>query len=202
MNEHDTCAGKPISSSMIRYSDILLDSCKHFVNLQKSESDDYKIIYYNTSIITGVVASIEARLNEHISMATNSSNYDGSTNTSLKWAELSKGQKNTSIKDKWNSIAKIQNTQCWASGDSPYQSADTLISLRNELIHYKGDFLAKGEIPIKRFGELYSLFNIKSVGTFVEDDVSSWIFDLLSTRDLGNWSLSAANNLKTRFYQF
>ena len=96
-------------------------------------------------------------------------------------------QKALSLKGKWNLIATISQGAKWDSGSEPFQSYELVTALRNELVHFKGELLGKDEAPNRKINGLMAQLGIESGATFIEDDASSWVADLLMHRELGRW---------------
>ncbi len=75
----------------------------------------------------------------------------------------------------------------WDSGKDPFQSYDLILVLRNELVHFKGRVLRKGEIPVRKLKALAQRF--KGTSTFVAKALraNNWVHELLTARELSNW---------------
>ena len=189
-----TCAGAPIKAAMHTYSDDLIKGCQKFSDMALKSTDINDIRLYNSSCIFFAVSSIEAKLNEWISLSK-----EILTDDSEAWLEVSRLSRTLSLKDKWNLVAPIQKGRAWVSGKEPFQSFETLISLRNELIHYKGEFLGKDEAPNKRIARLMETLGLQSPSTFIEDDCSSWLADLLNSNKLGEWAYSVVKTFYDNF---
>ena len=100
---------------------------------------------------------------------------------------ISTTKKKLKLSEKWDLIASNGNGILWNNSIEPFQSYELIASLRNELVHYKGMLLAKNEAPNRKIKGLMDKFGIKSNATFVEDDCSGWVRDLLNYRKLGLW---------------
>jgi len=157
--------------------------------LAEDAKDDHSVLLFNTSCILFAAGAIEARVNEWISIGTIIE--DAEVPTAF-WVEMQKSQKSLSIVQKWNLIAAICGGKCWDGGIEPFQSFGTIATLRNELVHFKGQLFGKDEAPNLRIADLMKQLGIRSDATFVEDDVSSWVADLLNHRKLGVWVQSKA----------
>jgi len=179
---YGTCAGAPIKDAMHPYSDDLIKGCEKFAQMAFEATEQEDIRLYNSSCIFFSVSCIEAKLNEWLSILKKIE-----TSKSKFLTEMEKLQKTLKLERKWNLIASTHNGVMWSSGEDPFQSFETLVSLRNELVHYKGTFLGKDETPNNRIKGLMETFNIKSNSTFIENDCSSWIYDLLNSNKLGGW---------------
>jgi len=185
-NGESTCAGKKIRASMQMFSHDLLDGCIMFAELAKKAQSENKIRCYNTACIFFATSSIEAKINEWISIA-QACYKDEPKSFCHSLAPL---VKKLTLSEKWNLIAANENGTLWDKSKEPFQSYELIISLRNELTHYKGQFLEKGGAPNRKIKDLMNRFGIKGKSKFVEDDTYSWVHDLLSCRELGKWIAS------------
>lgn len=192
------CAGKEIKGVMSFYSATLLFGCEHFVDLI-SKTDDLQLIrIYNTSCIFFSIASLEGRLNEFISiqiLIDIEKQVDELVNIRNK-------EKQLSFEDKWNLVNEIFNYRSWDNSKEPFQSFNILRSLRNELVHYKGDVLGKNVPPTKKIKGLLTALNIESKSDFLEDDCSTWIDDLLKSKELALWIKKITINLNCEIGNF
>ena len=71
-----------------------------------------------------------------------------------------------------------------------------IASLRNELVHYKGDFRPKDTPVNKKIKGLMEILGVESKTSFIEDDCSAWVYDLLNSRDLGPWVASKVSEFE------
>jgi hypothetical protein len=179
-----TCAGRPIRASMYPFSNDLIKGCQQFAALANDAEDDFSVRLFNTSCIFSGASSIEAQVNEWLSILREIE--DAGIPTAF-WSELAISAKSLSLVQKWNFIAALRGGTLWDSGREPFQSYEIVVTLRNELIHYKGQFLGKDETPARKLSGLMKQLGIKSEATFIGDDSSSWAFDLLNHRQLGVW---------------
>jgi hypothetical protein len=92
-------------------------------------------------------SSIEARLNEWISVACE---IDGGPRPIAFWSETIQLQKSHSIERKWNLIASVHGEEICNGAEDPFQSYETIVALRNEVIHFKAQFLGRNESPNNR----------------------------------------------------
>ena len=193
IREEATCAGKEIASCMSIFSDSLLQGCKYFLSLITKTTKDKEIIFINAACIFFAAGVIEAKINEWISLR--SFIFDRTTDSDIGdnvippefWKTLEQPQKNLKLEDKWNLIASVCSGTLWDNGKEPFQSYNTILSVRNHLIHYKGQFLGKNKTPVKKIEDLMKKIGVSSSATFVEDDASTWIDDLLGEPKLGHW---------------
>lgn len=181
----DNCAGNPIKSSMSMFSQYFLSGCKKFSELAQKSTDQQDLAVYNLSSIINAVCYLEANLNEQISIGVICYLEDDPAGKPCR--DLQTEKKKLTIQEKWNLIAAINKTKKWDNAVEPFQSLETIISLRNELVHYKGDFLDKDKAPNKRINALMKQLQITSQAEWIEDDCSTWTQDLLSSTSLSSW---------------
>lgn len=179
----DSCAGKPIKRVMARLSRHLDNGCKFFVDQLKDAKNLEEVMNFNISIILFSYSIVEAFINERISARVLHEDLPGSEF----YRQIQNLQYKLSIQEKWNLITSHNNHETWDAGKEPYQSFELIISLRNELVHYKGAFLEKDTTPTKKINNLMNMFSAKSQSRFIDDDCSSWVFDLLNKKELGAW---------------
>ena len=107
------------------------------------------------------------------------------------WTEIQNSQMRSSLQEKWDRIATECGGAFWDSGREPFQSYELVVALRNELTHYKGTMFGKNDAPNKRIAHIMRALDVKSEARFTEDDCSSWVSDLLESRDLGRWMVNS-----------
>lgn len=179
--EDGTCAGSRITKSMHFYSQDLYTGCDHFSKLAKSFDSEGDIRMANSAALFFAVSAIEAKLNEDIAATVAILNDDNS------WSDLEFEYRRSPLKEKWNAVARKRCGVLWNSGAEPFQSFALVSSLRNELVHYKGEMLGKDETPSKAVAEIMKRLGVRSKASFTDDDCSSWANDLLNHSDLGEW---------------
>jgi hypothetical protein len=189
-----TCAGKEIRAAMHMFSADLLRGCAGFAEKAKNAKTDEEVRIYNSACIFFATSTIEAKVNEWISIAQVCFEEEPKSF----WHALTPLVKTLKLEEKWNLIASYAKGTLWDKGTEPFQSFELISSLRNELIHYKGEFLPKDDVPIKKVKGLMNMFGIKSQASFVEDDCSAWVYDLLNCRKLGGWVASKASEFESR----
>lgn len=196
--EHGTCAGAKIKSAVHMYSNDLFQGCEHFSELAKSFENPFEIRMANSSCIFFGVSCIEARLNEQISAFSAISDVDGANSNF--WKDIEENYIRSSIQDKWNMVAKKLSGTEWNNGSEPFQSYSLVVTLRNELVHYKGTLYGKDETPNKRIAHIMKTLGVKSSSNFTDDDCSSWGYDLLSSNKLGEWVYGSIASFWFQFY--
>ncbi|MDA3833114.1 MAG: hypothetical protein PF495_06920 [Spirochaetales bacterium] len=186
------CAGKAIRAAMHMFSADLSRGCKAFAEKAQNAETNDEVRVYNTACILFATSTIEAKVNEWISIA----RVCFEDEPKSFWHTLAPMVKALKLEDRWNLIASHEDGTLWDNGREPFQSFDLISTLRNELVHYKGDFLPKDSTPIKKIKSLKDMFDIKSQSTFIEDDCSTWVYDLLNSRKLGHWVASRASSFE------
>lgn len=188
----DCCAGREIKKAMKMVSKDLIEGCKKFSILANESASKKDIKIFNISCIMFAVSAVEAKLNESISII----DICYSDETDKVWKPLIPLIINKlCIEEKWDFVSDFDKKRKWDASAEPFQSFLIIRSLRNELVHYKGNFLGKDEVPVVKLKSLMELFKIKSSAIFIEDDCSTWIEDLLITPTLGCWVYKKLNEL-------
>lgn len=154
----------------------------YFADAAAVEEDIHRRRYFNTACIVFAAGAIEAVINERISLEAVLLN---SVAKRSFYEALAAAQRSISLKDKWNLFVSVRGGDHWDSGQEPYQSYDTIITIRNELLHYKADFLGHLEPPVNRIRPLLARFGVPNERA--DDPHVHWLDALLETRDLGNW---------------
>jgi hypothetical protein len=125
----------------------LIAGCERWAKLASASHDASETMHYNTSSVLFAMSTIEAKVNEWISIA-----------SEIPDAEIPAGfcksltalQRTLSLKNKLNLISALTGGAQWDSGSEPFQSYETIVALRNELVHFKGQLLGKDEAPNRR----------------------------------------------------
>jgi hypothetical protein len=172
--------------SMGVFSVTLLRGCSQFANLASTESNGDRIIELNAACVMFSAAYIEAMLNEELVLfATLENKFDVPT---AYWESVIRLERDIRAKDKWNLIASPLGGTLWDSSREPFQFLEDMLALRNELVHYKGQFLNVGTAPTNRLSRFVERFKIKSHVTIGNaPEVSPWVLELLSNEELSRW---------------
>jgi hypothetical protein len=194
----DTCAGRPIKAAMHPFSVEFLAGCRKFFDL--AEETDYRqdVMIYAASCIVNAACFLEAKLNEEVAIARIC--FDEGSDERKRWDEVKEGERRYSVPQKWNQVTALTGGSRWNSGEDPFQSFETISSLRNELVHFKGDLLGKDEAPSRRIAGLMKQLGVKSKATWVEDDCSSWVTDLLSEKSVIRWVSEKITSFDQQYY--
>lgn len=179
-----SCAGKPIKASMEVFSADLIMGCRKFAILANEARGVNQSQHFNTACIFFAISSIEAEINELISLAQSCYREEPNSFCHVFSPSLTK---KLSLSEKWNFIAANENGTLWDSSIEPFQSFELINSLRNELVHYKGKMLPKGEAPNRKIKGLLDRFGVKTNSSFHEDDCSGWVRALLENKIVGLW---------------
>ena len=145
-DKNKTCAGKPISAAMHMFSNDLLQGCLKLAEQAKTASSDEDVRVFNSACVFFAVSAIEAKVNEWISIAQACFRDEPKSF----WHALAPLVKTLKLEEKWNLIASNENGTLLDNGKEPFQSFGLVKSLRNELVHFKGQFLPKDSPPVKK----------------------------------------------------
>ena len=75
----------------------------------------------------------------------------------------------------------LLNQEVWDNSKEPFQSFNIIQTIRNEIIHYKGDFKETGKLPIKKLKPLFDILRLNSASE------KSWPRELFRCREFGTW---------------
>ncbi len=180
-SQGETCAGAKIGASMHFFSNDLFESCKYNAHLAGTAETKFQIRTANMSCLLFSVSAIEAKLNELIAMFALATG-DGSV-----WSDVLINHQRQPTSQKWNLITERTKGTSWDNTKEPFHSYSIVKALRNELVHYKGELLGQDEAPNPKIQEIMRKLGVKSNASFIEDDCSSWVNDLLDCRHLGGY---------------
>lgn len=197
-SSEDTCAGRPIRAAMHPFSVEFLAGCRKFSDLAEETDDRQEVMSYATSCIVNAACFLEAKLNEEVAIARIC--FDEGSDERKRWDEVKEGERRYSVPQKWNQVAALTGGCRWNSGEEPFQSFENISSLRNELVHFKGDLLGKDEAPSRRIASLMQQLGVKSKATWFEDDCSSWVADLLSEKSVIRWVSEKITSFDQQYY--
>ena len=157
-NQNNTCAGKPIKAAMHMFSSDLIKGCNSFAEKAKAASKNEEVRFFNTACIFFATSAIEAKVNEWISV----SQQCFKDEPKAFWHALAPLAKKLKIDEKWNLIASSENGILWDNSREPFQSFELITLLRNELGHFKGQFLPKDAPTKKKIKGLMNKLGVKS----------------------------------------
>lgn len=200
ISNEDTCAGKLIKAAMINFSAGFLRGCTKFAELAKSTDNEQEIRIFNSSLIVNSACFLEARINEEISVGVLCYGFEPDSPESKEWSAIQNLQKKLTVQEKWDLVSLRTNGVLWDKGREPFQAYEIISSLRNELVHFKGEFLGKDEAPNKKIAGLMKSLGIASTASWVEDDCSSWVTDLLNSKELSAWVYTSISNFEQSYH--
>ena len=176
---------------MTPYSAFLLEGIDYLCT-QSKKSPSNKIIILNSSIVFMGIAAVEAKFNERIStleLGFSISPFSNAINTiRMETASLA-------LKQRWNIFSSMLKGKRWEPKLEPYQSFTIINSLRNELVHYKAQFLSVDQVPINRLKHLYQTFKIKPQGNINVEEAETWVHSLMGSRLMGSWAKKKIQSL-------
>jgi recombinational DNA repair ATPase RecF len=173
--------------AMYPFSFDLHNGAHFFADAAVTEADEKRRRYLNTAAIVFAAATIEAVLNEQISLRSELGIDKHLSHIPHEFFEaLANAQKTISLKDKWNLFTSVRGGRMWDSGVEPFQSYDLLISLRNELVHFKAEFLADQQAPLNKLQPLVDRLSLR-LPPDEEKYHGYWLKTLLESTHLGPW---------------
>jgi hypothetical protein len=154
-----------------------------------------------TAVVTNCVAYIEGSLNEKLQRLQTVKAFQEAEYEEIDAAcDISSFKKFRKIRQKWNRIKNMEGTgNKWDEKNLVFSNFSSLYDLRNEVLHYKCDYLEAGEVPKE---------SIKSIMHQVCDEQpygdkpyrkqlnESWCSYLLMQKSLCEWSITTTKELK------
>jgi hypothetical protein len=180
-------------TAMYKFSEDLLSGVRFFAHLATNSENQQQTIHFNTSCIFLAGSYIESWLNETIATYSSMGPDSGVRPSPDFWIALDLSQSTMSLKVKWDLIASIDGGTPWDLAREPFQSYGLILSLRNELVHFKGKFDSGEKPPVKKITKLLEKFSGDSQPSLVLEAMasSSWVHNLLTARPLGTWVAEA-----------
>jgi hypothetical protein len=192
IDQDANCAEKSIIAAMHMFSSDLIRGCRDFAEKAHNAGTDEEARVYNTACLFFATSTIEAKINEWISIMQVC--FEGEPKSF--WHALAPLVTSLKIDEKWNLIATYENGTLWDNGKEPFQSFSLIASLRNELVHYQGELRQKDTPANKKIKGLMEILGVESKTSFLEDDISAAVYDLLNSRNLGPWVASKASEFE------
>ena len=184
--------------SLYHYSNDIVWSCRHYASLTKKEEHPYSIYIYNNSCVFMAGSFLEAKLNELTAQVFD--NGPGNTDRECGILKIIHDErKSLSLKSKWNLISSTLGGQIWDSSKDPFQSFDLIISLRNELVHYKPEYEEVSKPSVKKINDLVACFKSKGFVSIIEPEKEYWVTTLLSSAELSSWISSIVCEFDMKF---
>ena len=186
------------NESLYLFSDDLMWGCRYYAKQSREASHDYVVFLSNTSCILLAASMLEAKINELIA------NVVGLNSETAKvplpfWRVLHDSRKELSYKEKWNLIASASNGVLWDLSREPFQSYDLIVSLRNELVHYKGEYGKGAAPPVKKIEGLLQRFKGPGFVFLGAPDDTHWVTELLSAKGLAEWVSETVDEFDMKF---
>lgn len=193
--------GRSRGKTLYCFSQDLNVSCREFAAIAKETSDNNMAFSVNIACAMLGGSYIEARLNELIAEMAHASGRKLRPSRKF-WTVLFEEQKNMPMQQKWDLIASTGRGRLWDASKPPFQSYELLLSLRNELVHYKGKITSSSEPPVKKLKSLMSQFKGTADPMMKAFRISSWVDELLSAPALGSWISGVVSNFDANIHLY
>lgn len=146
------------------------------------------------------MAYVESQLNEKLQFLQNQKSFmEAAWEDVDAECDISDFKRSENIPNKWDRIQEMRGSSYkWDKGNSIFSNFYALSSLRNEVLHYKCDFLESTEVPVKCIRNIMSQlcdeapFGKKMPNTLMFE---SWCEHLLKQKALTKWSVDTTNKL-------
>lgn len=171
---------------LYRFSADILMLVRANAHMVVRADDDASVFNLNLSSIFLSGSFLEARLNEEIALCAHSAT-DTIKPSLAFWVTLNEMQKSLTVIDKWNCISSTRGGHRWDGAIEPFQSHDTLTSLRNELVPFKGRYTEDDGPPVKRLRPLLSQFKTTRDWKLEALRIDPWLVSLVKSKQLGVW---------------
>lgn len=123
--------------AMYPFSFDLHNGAHFFADAAVTEADEKRRRYLNTAAIIFAAATIEAVLNEQISLRSELGIDEHLSQIPHEFFEaLANAQRTISLKDKWNLFTSVRGGQMWDSGVEPFQLVIPLACYGDNLFWY------------------------------------------------------------------
>ena len=183
--------------SLYHFSNDLVWGCRFYARQATEASSEYLRMMANMSCVFLGGSYLEARLNE---LSANVVALPGELHVPRAfWEVLHDRRRDPSFKDKWDLIASVSKGRLWDSASEPFQSYDHIVSLRNELVHYKGEYGNVSEPAVAKIRGLLTRFKGPGFAILGMPDEPSWITVLLTCVELGDWVSKTVDDFDMRF---
>lgn len=194
--------GRNRRKSLYRFSPDLSMSCREFAAVAKETDDNTMAFSMNIACALLGGSFLEACLNELIAEMAFSPGRGRKPSRKF-WVVLFDEQKSMPMQQKWDLIASINSRgKRWDRAVEPFQSYELLLTLRNELAHYKGNVTSTSEPPVRKLKALMNRFKGKPDQMMKMLRVASWIDELLSAPELGTWISSVVQNFEENVHLY
>jgi hypothetical protein len=173
-------------SYLYRLSSDILMLIRRNAHVVAEAADGALAFHLNLSSIFLAGSFLEATLNEEIALCAHSKNQNIEPTLTF-WVTLNEMQKSLPITDKWDLIAATRGGQKWDRAREPFQSHDTLMTLRNELVHFKGRYTRDDAPPINRLRDLATQFKTTRDWKLEAMGIDPWLVAIVKSKKLGLW---------------
>lgn len=185
--------------TLYHFSEDLRSGCRYYAKLAAALDSGFDTTMASTSAILMAASFVEARLNElSAEMVSN----DGNPRAPAAfWRVVHDRRKDLNFKDKWNLVASVSGGHAWDGAREPFQSYDLIVTLRNELVHYKGEYGDGEAPPVRSIRSLLAKFNDGDVlaEPFDETLGQQWVVRLLSATGLTGWIADTVDEFDKHF---
>ncbi|MCK5385209.1 MAG: hypothetical protein KAJ29_06485 [Alphaproteobacteria bacterium] len=164
-------------------------------------NDERDIRIYNIALLTNCVAHIESKINEKLQhLQTRKAFLEADYQDINTACDITSIKKTEKISEKWDRIKNMESSpNKWDNGNLIFSNFSSLCSLRNEVLHYKCDYLAAGEVPIKRIKNIMNqVCDEQPYGKklYHKQMYESWCSYLLLHKKLAEWSIETTKTLE------
>jgi len=170
------------------FSDRLWKACRMHAKHAKESTYPYEAEFANVSCLIVAPSIIEALLNEFISYHCV---IDQNMVNVKDFFAAMKGTEKLRIEERWNLLAAFFKGQSWDDGKEPFQSYQLIKTFRNEIVHYKGDWVPIGEAPFSKMKQFISRFVKEEPNSSLPFSYYSLV---LKNKDLGGFIFERTKN--------
>lgn len=178
--------------SLHHFSNDLVWACRYHAKNVTSTGNVHAVRMQSIGAVLAAGSFVEAKLNETSATVINLGSSDAPFEF---WQILHEKRKALSYIDKWNLIASLHSGQLWDLSKEPFQAYDLVASLRNELVHYKGEFGDGANFPVKKLNSLRQKLKLGSDSSIGD----SWVNEVLCSKLLAPWIEVIVTELDMRF---
>ena len=192
---------KSAVQTMRPLSDNFTRSFELFSALIAHCNDDRDIRVYNIALLTNCVAYIEGKVNEKLqSLQTRKAFLEADYQDIEAESNITSIKRGEKIRQKWNRIKDLETSpDKWDNGKLVFANFSFLCDLRNEVLHYKCDYLSTGEVPTKSIENImHQVCDEQPYGEkpYYRQMFESWCSYLLMQKKLSEWCISTTRELE------
>lgn len=157
------------------------------------------VLIYNISLIINCCAYIESLINYKLELHSSMQEFL----TLERIAKVPKLKRRGSLEKKWNYLNnKNEIAEKWNQEDAVFSNFNALVLLRNEILHYKNDFLQAGEVPKDEIKNkiMMQVCEEQPYGDkpYHKQFYESWCTYLLKHRGLAEWSVVVTRDIEKK----